>query len=241
MKALETGKERMLCTIADLTVEVPQAGDMASRCTQYLCKTVKAADIVIREDKYNLARWDTDSHALSCYMESGYHFYCSLLQFGGMMLHASAVELDGKAYLFSGPCGAGKSTHTQLWQQTFETAEIFNDDKPALRCLEGRWYAYGTPWCGKNGINRNRKVPLAGICFLKQGRHNRIRRLDAREAVPMILSQTVSRFWHLENLDLLLGHVDGLVRMIPVYEMENRPEEAAVRLSYETMSQEAEL
>lgn len=228
----------MLCTIADLTVEVPEAGGMAHRCAQYLCEPT-AADIVIREDKYNLARWETDSYDVNCYMESGYHFYCSLLRFGGMMLHASAVELDGRAYLFSGPCGVGKSTHTQLWQQTFGAAQVFNDDKPALRCLEGRWYAYGTPWCGKNGINRNRKVPLAGICFLKQGNKNRIRRLDAREAVPMILAQTISRFWHVENLDLLLEVVDDLVRSIPVYEMENRPEEAAVRLSYETMSREA--
>lgn len=214
---------------------------MTTRCARYLCQSEKPADIVIREEGYNLARWGVDSYELGCYLESGYHFYCSLLGFDGMMLHASAVELGGRAYLFSGPCGVGKSTHTRLWQQTFAAAQVFNDDKPALRCLEGRWYAYGTPWCGKNGINRNRKVPLAGICFLKQGGENRIRRLDAREAVSMILSQTISRFNYVKNLDLLLAQVDKLVRAIPVYELENRPEEAAVRLSYETMSREAEL
>lgn len=214
---------------------------MESRCAQYLCETNQVADIVIREDRYDLGRWDVDSYELQCYMESGYHFYCSLLGFDGMMLHASAVELDDRAYLFSGPCGVGKSTHTQLWQQAFSAAQIFNDDKPALRCLEGRWYAYGTPWCGKNGINRNRKVLLAGICFLKQGKENCIRRLDAKDAVNSILGQTIYRFRHVENLDLLLRHVDRLVRTVPVFEMENRPEVDAAHLSYETMFREAGL
>ena len=66
--------------------------------------------------------------------------------YNGLMLHASAAALGGRAYLFSGPCGRGKSTHTRLWQQTFgEAVQVFNDDKPALRRLDGRWYAYGTP------------------------------------------------------------------------------------------------
>ena len=38
---------------------------------------------------------------------------------GGFYLHSSAVELDGRAYLFSGKSGVGKSTHTRLWQQIF--------------------------------------------------------------------------------------------------------------------------
>lgn len=48
--------------------------------------------------------------------------------------------------------------------------QVFNDDKPALRRLDGRWYAYGTPWCGKDGINLNQKWPLGGICFLENHR-----------------------------------------------------------------------
>lgn len=53
--------------------------------------------------------------------------------YNGLMLHASAAALGGRAYLFSGPCGRGKSTHTRLWQQTFgEAVQVFNDDKPVL-------------------------------------------------------------------------------------------------------------
>ena len=107
------------------------------------------------------------------YVQSGSIFYSHLVKFGGMMLHASAVALDGEAYLFSGPSGMGKSTHTRLWKQCFPEAEIFNDDKPALRELGGIWYAYGTPWCGKDGINKNMKVPLKPSAFCAEAKTTR--------------------------------------------------------------------
>ncbi|MBE6991229.1 MAG: hypothetical protein E7430_01440 [Ruminococcaceae bacterium] len=152
------------------------------------------------------------------------------------MLHSSAVALDGKGYLFSGPCGMGKSTHTRLWQSVFgDEAKVFNDDKPALRRLDGKWFAYGTPWCGKDHININMKVPLAGICFLKQSDENKIRRLTPQEATPLVISQTMRKFKQVEYLNLMLSHVDKLVREIPIFELENRPEPEAAILSHETM------
>ena len=155
--------------------------------------------------------------------------------YNGLMLHASAAALGGRAYLFSGPCGRGKSTHTRLWQQTFgEAVQVFNDDKPALRRLDGRWYAYGTPWCGKDGINLNQKWPLGGICFLEKSQENRIRRLSAAEALPLILAQTTYRLPP-QYMELLLASLDSLLREIPVFLLENRSEEAAARLSFETM------
>lgn len=232
----------MLCQIADLIIDVPEAGGMSPRCREYLYDGIGEPDIVILSEKYKRENYsaEMDDNGVA-YMESARQFSLSLLRFNGMYLHASAVELDGRAYLFSGPCGMGKSTHARLWQQTFgAAAQVFNDDKPALRRIDGRWYAYGTPWCGKDGINQNKKVPLAGICFLKQADRNAIRRLDNKEAAKNIISQTLRRFVKIENLDLMLSHVDKLVREIPVYELENRPEAEAARLSYETMRTGAE-
>lgn len=160
--------------------------------------------------------------------------------YNGLMLHASAAALGGRACLFSGPCGRGKSTHTRLWQQTFgEAVQVFNDDKPALRRLDGCWYAYGMPWCGKDGINLNQKWPLGGICFLEKSQENRIRRLPAAEALPLILAQTTYRLQP-HSMELLLASLDSLLREIPVFLLENRPEEAAARLSFETMRRAAE-
>ena len=231
----------MICKIADLIVDIPAVGDLISRCKDYRYDGIDGADIHIRTESFRPDSWRGVTGDSYYYLESGTQFYLQLIKNFGVMLHASAVELDGKAYLFSAPSGTGKSTHTRLWQSTFgENARVFNDDKPALRFIDGVWYAYGSPWCGKDGININMKAPLAGICFLKQGPENRIRRLDKVEAAQNIIWQTMHRFKLVENLDLMLSHVEKLVEHIPVFELKNRPEPEAALLSYNTMRQAAE-
>lgn len=232
----------MLCKIAELVTELPAAGGMAPRCEAYLYTGESAPEVVIREEDYKPERYARQLTAAQlAYMETGWQFYSALLEHNGFYLHSSAIAKDGKAYLFSGMSGTGKSTHTGLWQQEFgDEAVVFNDDKPALRMLDGVWYAYGTPWSGKHGINRNMKVPLAGICFLKQSQRNHIRRLELPEAMQLVLSQTIWRQREVERLDLLLGHLENLLAKIPVFELENRPEPAAAHLSHDTMRQAAE-
>lgn len=233
--------EKIKCRVAELIVEIPTAGGMSSRCAEYLCEDSNSVDIIIQKHLYRSEPWPGANDEMIAYMESGVQFYTYLLRFQGLMLHASAVALDGKAYLFSGPCGMGKSTHTKLWQQTFgSAAQVFNDDKPPLRYIDGKWYAYGAPWCGKDGINLNMKVPLAGICFLKQANKNVIRQLSPAEALAKIVPQTRRQFATMESLNLMLENVEQLIKDIPVFELWNRPEPDAARLSYETMRKKAE-
>ena len=226
--------------VSDLLVEIPAAGGMSPRCRDYLTMQDGEADIIIREELYKPAVWEHLSVEDNIYLQSGFQFYRQLINFNGIMLHSSALELDGKAYLFSGPCGVGKSTHTKLWQSTFgEKVKVFNDDKPALRRLEDGWYAYGTPWCGKDGININMKVPIGGICFLKQSAENSIRRLESKEAIQKIISQTLYKISDAAVISKMLEIVGKLVEEVPIYELCNRPEPEAALLSYNTMRTDA--
>ena len=226
----------MICKIADLIVDIPAAGGMTPRCQAYLTDQNLKPDIVLSADRYHPERYPNADYNMVCYMESAWAFYGNLVRFNGFYLHASAVEYEGKAYLFSGPSTVGKSTHTKLWQKVFgPSVQVFNDDKPALRLVDGTWYAYGTPWCGKDGINQNKKVPLAGICFLSQAKENRIYRLTGVDAIRHVLSQTMFRYWKAEDTQKLLQLLDDLLRNIAVYKLENLPNEAAAQLSYETM------
>jgi len=229
----------ILCKLVELITEIPNEGGLAPLCGDYLYDgdETTVPDIVITEKSFNRDRYAQGfPYESIAYMESGFQFYHKLISFGGFFIHSSAIELEGRAYLFSGPCGTGKSTHTRLWQSTFgEGARVFNDDKPALRKMDGTWYAYGTPWCGKDHININMKVPLCGICFLRQAGENRIRRLSAAEATAKILSQTFHKFKKVERLDMMLALIDDIVRTLPVFELENRPEREAAELSYSTM------
>lgn len=225
----------MRCRIADLIVDVPELGDMAERCAPYRWDGGGKPDIEIFGGDLCPERWPGLAEEYLPYMETGDRFYTALLHFGGLMLHASAVALDGKAYLFSGPSGVGKSTHTRMWKQLFgDAVTVFNDDKPALRRIDGRWYGYGTPWCGKDGINVNLRVPLAGICFLQRGEENSIRKLAPSEALEELLSQTTYRL-NRERMELLLRCLDRLTEDIPIFRLQNRPDEAAARISHETM------
>ena len=228
---------KLRCKIADLITEVPGANGLDLRCREYLCEEGDHGDVVIHSHLYRKDKYDSRiSEDTIAYMESAYQFYLQLVNFEGFYLHSSAVVKDGKAYLFSGPCRAGKSTHTRLWKSTFGSdAYIINDDKPALRRINGIWYAYGTPWSGKEGINLNMKAPLAGVCFLKKASENKIRRLDNFDAMRMILGQTIHKFDEKEKLNKLLESLEKFLQEIPVYELENVPESSAAILSFETM------
>lgn len=227
----------MRCLIADLITELPATDGLDLRCSNYMYDGDREADISIHKKEYRRDRYAPSvSENTIAYMEAAYQFYLELLDFDGFYLHASAIVVDGKAYLFSGHSRAGKSTHARQWKTVFgEKAVIINDDKPALRRIDGVWYAYGTPWCGKDGINTNMKAPVAGVCFLKKSTENKICRLTMVEAMQKILGQTIRKFQDVEKLDNLLAHLDLFLREIPVYELENLPEPEAARLSYETM------
>lgn len=225
----------MRCKIADIIVEIPAAGDLPQRCQEYLCAGDGAPDMILDTSLPPAEKWPNLTQDQRIYLATGFRFSRDLLKFGGFYLHSSAVLADGRAYLFSGPCGMGKSTHARLWLDRLDSARIINDDKPALRRMDGVWYAFGTPWCGKDGINRNEKVPLGGICFLRRGAENRISRLSGLEAAKNIFGQTTYQFKSRENTLLLMELVDRLVQEVPVFQLECLPDLDAAKLSYETM------
>ena len=224
----------MNCKIAGLGVDVPPVGDMPERCVPYLADV--PTDIVIDPNKLRPNAIPAADETINYYLDTGYQFYINLLDYGGMMLHASCVVVGGYAYLFSGPCGMGKSTHTQKFLKTFPDAVIINDDKPALRRIDGKWYAFGTPWCGKDGINANTSAPIAGICFLHRG-DRKLNRLKPLEAVGYILKQTNGRKTP-ELARKLMRVVNLLVTEIPFFEFYNHAEPGDEQITYAAMCPE---
>lgn len=231
----------MMCTykIAGLQVEMDSFGRTVKQAEPYRCEPFEKADIVIQSNWQLLKENAPYLSDESCeYLSTGSNFYRQLLRFDGMLLHSSAVMLDGKAYLFTAPCGTGKSTHTQLWLQVFgDRAKILNDDKPALRLENGVWYAYGTPWSGKTDQNVNTRVPLTGICVLGRGQKNVIHPYGGAAAVHDILEQT-ARSADAEFMVMLLELLDKLVTAVPIWKLECNMDPQAAVVSYSAMSGE---
>ena len=168
------------------------------------------------------------------YLGSAAMFARYLLRFQGTYLHASAVILDGRAYLFSANSGTGKSTHTEKWCRLFG-ATYLNDDKPALRLVDDVWMAYGTPWSGKHDLSTPTGVPLGGIAFLRRGEENSIRPMTSAEAVPHLVHQSQWRM-HRDLMEVQLTLLDRLMREIPVWELTCRNDDDAAILSHSVMT-----
>jgi len=110
---------------------------------------------------------------------------------GFLLMHGSAIAVDGQSYLFTAKSGTGKSTHTSLWRQCFgERAVMVNDDKPYLKLIDGQVFAYGTPWNGKEHLGTNVHLPLKAICILERDSVNHIERMDTADAFPMLVQQS---------------------------------------------------
>lgn len=170
------------------------------------------------------------------YIWMGSEFYKALLHFNGMLLHSSCVVYEDKAYLFSAPCGTGKSTHTQIWLKRFPGAYILNDDKPAIRVTDDGVYAFGTPFSGKTDLNVNKGVPIQGICILGRDTYNHIEPADKEDALFNIMNQTV-RPPEEDVMLKMLDTLDKVVSSVPIYRLYCNMELEAAEIAYNGMNE----
>lgn len=224
--------------IAGLRVRMDTFGRTAALAQPYRIDKGGRADICIQSQRgyYRQRQADVPEDDLE-YMGTSRDFYPKLLPYDGMALHASAVVVDGRAYLFSADSGVGKSTHTALWQQLLgrDRAVIINDDKPALRWVDGQWLAYGTPWCGKDGLNENQCAPVGGICFLERSATNAIAPYLADDLLFRFLRQTII-VQESSYIGRLLTLVDSLTKQVPIWQLHCTPTLEAAQLAYQQMA-----
>ena len=155
-----------------------------------------------------------------------------LLERNVLLMHGSTVAVDGQAYLFTAPCGTGKSTHTRLWREVFgDRAVMVNDDKPFLRIKDGQVLAYGSPWSGKHGLANRVCFPLKGICILSRGSENEIRRAEPAGVFGFLLHQIQP-----EDDNRVPGLLEELLRCVAVWEMACNRDAVAARVSHGAMS-----
>lgn len=158
-----------------------------------------------------------------------------LSRYGVILLHGSAVAVDGEAYIFVAPSGTGKSTHTRLWREAFgERAVMINDDKPLLKCTDHGIFACGSPWNGKHHLSRNMIVPLKAICFLGRAKENHIERISSEAAfMPMLTASYQSKTADREAC--ILQSLQCVRKQIAFYRLRCNTDPGAASVSYEEM------
>lgn len=222
--------------IVDMDVRYPR---LRRQSEAYIYTGEKDTEVVIRLSNEYLSEKLLENPHLDLemveYIWIGSEFYNSLVNFKGMLLHSSCVVYEDKAYLFSAPCGTGKSTHTQLWLRNFPGAYILNDDKPAIIIKDDGVYACGTPFSGKTNLNVNKIVPIGGICILERDETNHIEILDSDDALYNILNQTVRPYGE-QAMEQMLHTLDIVLNKTPVYRLYCNTDNDAPRIAYEGMN-----
>lgn len=151
-------------------------------------------------------------------------------------VHSSAIVCNGRAVLFLGESGTGKSTHTRLWRENIAGAVLLNDDSPFIGFVDGRATAFGAPWSGKTPCYKQEQYPIAAIVRLSQAPHNAIRPLRSVHAIGALLPSLTPAFGYDDELqDRMLATLSKIISQVPVYHLECLPDAAAARLSYDTV------
>ncbi len=151
-------------------------------------------------------------------------------------IHGSCIVKDGRAYLFLGESGTGKSTHTRLWRENISGALLLNDDSPIVLAEDGGVWIYGSPWSGKTPCYRQERYPLCGCVRLSQAPYNEILKLSKLKAYAALHPSCPPEFAYDEKLyDNLSGTINSMLMRVPFYHLKCLPNVEAALLSCSTM------
>ena len=149
---------------------------------------------------------------------------------GTLLLHASVTRYEGRANLFFGVSGTGKSTHSRLWHEFVPGSDLMNDDNPVIRWEDGTFRVYGSPWSGKTVCYRNVVAPVNALVRLEQYPENRITRLEPLQAYASVIAAVSTIRWNHEIMSLLVPTVERVAMTVPCFQLKCLPDEEAVQV-----------
>lgn len=149
---------------------------------------------------------------------------------GGISIHSASIIYKEKAIVFSAPSKTGKSTHTNMWADHFDTP-VLDGDITACRIIDGVPYVYGLPWAGSSGKFMNRRAELGAIVFLEQRGENVISVPMGLEAFSRLYSRSFSPRWLQFQIEKDIENTNSVMKSgIKLYVLGCKPELAAVEL-----------
>lgn len=151
-------------------------------------------------------------------------------------IHAAVVVVDGRAALFLGESGTGKSTHASLWINHIPGAMLLNDDSPILSIENNQAWVYGSPWSGKTPCYKPQRFPVQGIVRLQQAPFNRIRQLATPLSIVSLQPSLPPSLVHADSLQaLLMEFISHVIKKTPIYQLDCLPDDKAAFLCHNTL------
>jgi hypothetical protein len=141
---------------------------------------------------------------------------------GGFLLHASSAVRDGRAFLFTGPSGAGKTTIVGLAPGD---VTVLTDEISYIRRTDRGYLAFGTPFAGdRQEAGEPVSAPVAALFRLEQGRDNQQERLVAPEAVRTLMRNILFFAIDPDLTARLLDAACDFVSIVPAYRLTFAPD-----------------
>ena len=157
-----------------------------------------------------------------------------------LLIHASCIKLGDTAYPFTAKSGTGKSTHSSLWMQHIEGAELLNDDNPVIRILaDGTPFVYGSPWSGKTPCYRQVRTRLGAVTQIERDTRNWTERLSPIQAFAILLPACSTMKWDATIYNNLCDTITGLIETTPIFTMHCLPDEEAARVCHQALTHPA--
>lgn len=128
-------------------------------------------------------------------------------------LHSASLLYRDRLWLFSGHSGMGKSTHTNLWKELYETP-IINGDLNLLALKQNHPVVHGIPWCGTSRIYDTKTYPLGGIILLNKARENLLEPLSPDQKRLLIAQRLISPTWKEEHWNKNMNLVNQIADSI---------------------------
>jgi hypothetical protein len=155
-------------------------------------------------------------------------FQHHLARHGGMEVHACGVAWRGRALLFLGVSGAGKTTMAGLWRRQRPPADVLSDDRMVVRERRGEPWAFGTPWHGSGRFASPRGLPLGGIFFLARGDRPTVTPMKAAEAAAELFARSFPPPWEAAGIARVLALCARVAEKVPCARLRFRPDSSAV-------------
>ena len=147
-----------------------------------------------------------------------------------LLLHSSVVRYKGKANLFFGVSGTGKSTHSRLWLENIEGTDLMNDDNPVVRFIDGDLVVFGSPWSGKTVCYRNVSAPVNALVRLERAGENSVQRLHSLNAYASVIAASSTIRWDRATMDRIIPTAEKIAMEVPCYQLGCRPDADAARV-----------
>jgi hypothetical protein len=133
---------------------------------------------------------------------------------GGFLVHAASAIRQGRAYLFAGVSGAGKTTISRLAPPD---ATLLSDEISYVRREGNQYRACGTPFAGELArLGENQSAPLQTLFLLEKGPENRIEEVSTAEAIRSLLRNILFFADDRELVELVFRSACEFVEQVPV-------------------------